>query len=483
MKKNLLTSLLLFIIGVQFANAQSTVYLSSVSGSYSIIEGTTYSFNVNLYSVSATPIVVDITTVLGTANTSDCTPITTTVTIPAGQLSSSTSLSIPTTNDSTIEPSEFFTINGSITSGNTTNSSVTTTVLIIDNDTVPTVTTSYYNNTMTVNEGSIATVYYSLSNPYSSNVVLNCVTATGTAGSADFTAVNSTITIPAGQTQVIKTILITNDALTEPDESFTLTGTITSGNTINSAVIQNITIIDNDTNPTLSVYGFSTVEGGSATAFLQLNRPFNANVTVQVTTSNGTAGSADYTAITTNLTIFADQLNANFYIPLTDDTVDEPIENFTVTANVTSGNTTNPSASGTISIIDNDGFPDFSIEGNSAAASYLEVEEGQDVSFLLGLSQPNPANTVVQITTANGTAGSADYTSLTTTATIPAGQTYFQSPTFTIPTVLDQLQEGDETFTITATVISGNTYNSIDSTTATIIDNYNLNAQPDSFRQ
>ena len=48
-----------------------------------------------------------------------------------------------------------------------------------------------------------------------------------------------------------------------------------------------------------------------------------------------------------------------------------------------------------------------------------------------------------------------------------------------VPTVLDQLQEGDETFTITATSV--NTYNTSYSLLATIIDNYNANAQNDSF--
>ena len=43
-----------------------------------------------------------------------------------------------------------------------------------------------------------------------------------------------------------------------------------------------------------------------------------------------------------------------YTIPITDDTTGEPTEDFTVNGNVTSGNTSNPSDSGTVTITDND---------------------------------------------------------------------------------------------------------------------------------
>ena len=474
MKKSYVTSLLVFVFGlfINSISAQSTVYFSNTSGSYSVIEGNTYSFTVNLYSVSTTPIVVDIASTEGTAGLSDYTSLTTTVTIPAGQLSSSASLSIATTNDATIEPFENFTINGTITSGNTTNTTTTTQVFIIDNDTVPTVTTYINNN----NEASNTQVYFNLSNPYSSDVVINCVTTTGTAGTADFTPVNSTITIPAGQTQGFQIIIIANDAITEPDETFTYTGTITSGNTTNSVITATITIIDNDTTPTINYYSSltSATEGQSAYIYFQLNRPFNANVVLQYNTTTGTAGTADFTSTNSTVTILAGNYQAFITIPTTDDSLDEPEETFTVTANVTSGNTINTTFSPTVTIVDNDGLPDFHIYYGEDGS----LEEGQEALISIRLTHQSLVDTVVQITTSNGTAGNLDYTALTTTTTIPAGQTIYSTQLF-IPTILDQLQEGNETFNVIGTVTSGNTYNSSDSAIITILDNYSINAQYD----
>ena len=44
----------------------------------------------------------------------------------------------------------------------------------------------------------------------------------------------------------------------------------------------------------------------------------------------------------------------NVSIPITDDATGEPTEDFTVNGVVTSGNTSNPSDSGTVTITDND---------------------------------------------------------------------------------------------------------------------------------
>jgi hypothetical protein len=191
MKRNYITSLFVLLFGLFFGPAHSqTMYISNPSSSYSVLEGNTFTFSVNLYSASNAPTVVDVTTTDGTAGALDYTAIPTTVTIPAGQLSSPL-LVLTTTNDSSIEPNENLTINGMVTSGNTTNTSATLPLTIIDNDAVPTL--SMYN--WNINEGQITSAYAYLSNPYSSNVVFTIVTSNGTASASDFTAVSTTITI------------------------------------------------------------------------------------------------------------------------------------------------------------------------------------------------------------------------------------------------------------------------------------------------
>jgi hypothetical protein len=480
MKKNL-TRFLSFLIFGLFSNMVSAqnpyLRITHGNGNFSTIEGNSISLRLTLSGAITTQVVVDITTISGTAGTSDFTSLSTTITIPAGQTSSSY-FSVTTTNDALIETNENFWVNALAVSGNTSNVTSQQTITILDNDTVPTVTAS---SQTSGTEGVFSpTVYYSLSAPYNANVVINCVTATGTAGASDFTAVNSSVTIPAGQTSVTKVIAITNDALVEPDETFVLNGTVTSGNTTNTSFSTTILIIDNDTTPTLNTYNGQVTEGQTASAFVALDRVYNSNVVVNFVTTTGTAGTSDYTTTNITQTILAGNFAASVSIPTTNDTLDEPVEKFYVNANVTSSNTTTTLVTSEVTIIDNDGLPDLSVYHyndspvNQGAGNY----EGDVFSFNLYLSAPNTADTVVHVVTSPGTASNTDFTPVNTTVTIPAGETYVEVQ---VPTTLDNLQEGTENFTFTATVTSGNTYNLSNSSVADILDNYNVKAYPDTF--
>ena len=61
------------------------------------------------------------------------------------------------------------------------------------------------------------------------DTVVDIVTTTGTAGTSDYTEVITTVTIPAGSTSVNVTIPTTEDTIDEVDETFTVEGTVTSG--------------------------------------------------------------------------------------------------------------------------------------------------------------------------------------------------------------------------------------------------------------
>ncbi|WP_299388346.1 Calx-beta domain-containing protein, partial [uncultured Lacinutrix sp.] len=66
------------------------------------------------------------------------------------------------------------------------------------------------------------------------------------------------------------------------------------------------------------------------------------------------AGTSDYTETTTTVVIPAGATSVDVIIPITDDTISETPEDFTVDGTVTSGNTTNTDPSGTVTITDND---------------------------------------------------------------------------------------------------------------------------------
>ncbi|MCB5987389.1 hypothetical protein LIT56_12540, partial [Flavobacterium psychrophilum] len=96
------------------------------------------------------------------------------------------------------------------------------------------------------------------------DTVINITTATGTAGTSDYTTTVTTVTIPAGQTTVNVTVPILEDTIDEPAETFTVNGTVTSGNTINTNPTGTVTITDNDATPVATI-GNVTINEGAGT--------------------------------------------------------------------------------------------------------------------------------------------------------------------------------------------------------------------------
>ena len=484
MKKFTLFILLAFYSMFSFSQ-DPTVYITNGGFGYSVIEGDTYTFTVSMYNATTTDVVVDVATIANTADNSDYIPLNTTVTIPAGQISSNT-LTIPTNNDATVEPNESFIIQAIVTSGNTANADVSRSIYLWDNDAIPTVT-SY--TTPSYVEGQSYNQSISLSNYFSSDVTINITSLDGTADASDYNPTTTSVTIPAGERNAYFPISTIQDAITEADETFTINAAITSGNTTNNSIDITVTIKDDDTTPTFILNPtYDVTEGYSRNVYVSIDRVFNSSVVVQLTTSDGTADNADYTSVSQSKTIGVGYTSVYFQIPITDDMLDEPNETINITATVTSGNTTNVSETGSLNIIDNDGLPDFSIQpyyGNDndptgqGTGSGLIVEEGFDLKFTPRLTHPSPVDTDIVITTTNGSADNTDYTTSTINITIPAGQYSNYNEEYSYPTILDQLDEADENMFIDAVVTSGNTYNSAYTAEGIILDNYHLNAQPD----
>lgn len=481
MKK--ITLLLLFAFYSIFCFSQDpTVYVTNGGNGYSVIEGNTYTFTISMYSATTTDVVVDVATIANSADASDYTSLTTTVTIHAGQISSN-SLTIPTNNDSNIETDENFTIEATVTSGNTANTDISRQITLWDNDTTPTVI-SY--TTPTRVEGQTYNQAIYLSNYFSSDVTINITSADDTADASDYNATTTSLTIPAGERYAYFSISSIQDALIETDETYTITASVTSGNTTNNSLDIIVTIKDDDTVPEFNVSSYNATEGYISSVYVGLNRVYNAAVIVQLTTSNGTADNNDYVSLTQTKTIGAGYTGVNFQISTTDDTLDEPEESFNFTVTVTSGNTTNTLETGEISIVDNDGLPDFSIQASyyydsptGQGSDSLAAEEGYALKFTPRLTHPSAVDTDIEITTTNGTADNTDYTTSTITTTIPAGQYYNYNEVLSYPTTLDQLDEDDENLFVNAVVTSGNTYNPSYTIEGFILDNYHLNAQYD----
>ncbi|OOG74684.1 gliding motility-associated C-terminal domain-containing protein, partial [Flavobacterium sp. A45] len=370
------------------------------------------------------------------AGTSDYTATTTTVTIPAGQ--TSVTVSVPTTDDASDEPAENFTLNGTVTSGNTSNTTPFGTATINDNDATPIVSIS----SPTVIEGTNAVFMVSIDVPSSVDTVVDVVTNTGTAGTSDYTATTTIVTIPAGQTSVTVSVPTTDDATDEPSENFALNGTVTSGNTSNTTPFGTAIINDNDATPIVSISSPTVIEGANAVFMVSIDVPSSVDTVVDVVTNTGTAGTSDYTATTTTVTIPAGQTSVTVSVPTTDDATDEPSESFALNGTVTSGNTSNTTPFGTATINDNDATPIVSVAASLANASE-PITNGE---FTFILTNPIATDTQVTYTVTGTTANGIDYVNISNTIIIPANTTSVSIPVIVTD---DNVFEGSETVVIT----------------------------------
>ncbi len=209
---------------------------------------------------------------------------------------------------------------------------------------------------VTVNEGDATiSVPVSLSEISSINTVIDILTATNTATNSDFTITNLTVIIPAGQTTTSVNIQIIDDFIDEYDEVFTIEGTVTSGNTANTSSSGMVTIIDNESSPNINISDATVNEDdGVVILSITLSGLSSSDTSIDVVTISGTADTSDYTSITFTFIIPPGQTTTSITIPIIDDLLDEPNETFTVHGTITSNNTANVIASGTVTIIDND---------------------------------------------------------------------------------------------------------------------------------
>ena len=219
---------------------------------------------------------------------------------------------------------------------------------------------------------------------------------------------------------------------------------------------------DDGTRPSLSIADASATEGQPLSFAVTLSPAARSTVTVRYQTHSATAsGSSDYTAVSGTLTFRAGETRKTISVRTTDDTRDESNETFTVRLSNASGATiSDDSATGTIN--DNDGsLPSLSIADASAT-------EGQPLSFAVTLSPAASSTVTVSYRTANGTASSSsDYTAVSGTLTFRAGDT---RKTISVRTTDDTRDESNETFTVRLSSASGAAI-SDDSATGTINDN------------
>jgi hypothetical protein len=230
----------------------------------------------------------------------------------------------------------------------------------------------------------------------------------------------------------------------------------------------NLLVSFQTSNSTIDPEGTGT--GGTQNVVVVLNQSTFETVTVQVTSSSGTATSGnDFTAVNQTLTFNAFETSKTVQVQAVGDSAAEFTEAFTLTLSNPTGASLGLSTH-SVAIVDDDSSP--SLPAVAFVKDSVTVNEAAGtVSVGVQISHLPTSNVTVQYSTADGTAtAGSDYTgaSPTTLTFTPTGPL---SQTVTIPITDDAKDENNETFTINLSNPSGLTIVSPSTCTVTIVDN------------
>lgn len=456
---------------------------------------TAYTFRISLSQASSQDTTITYSTVDGTATAGeDFTGITDqTVTIPAGQ--TFVDVTIEATGDETFEPDETFSVALSAVSSNAALDTAggTTALVTIANDDVqplPQVSIAPGSASVAEDAGSYSFTI-SLDRTPDADVTVGYSTANGSAISgADFTAVTGqSVTFIAGTTTLSQTVTvpILNDALREPDESFTVELAANPTNAVLSSTAATATGVitnDGDQAPTIRVTPLNARQQDTITTdftfSVALSGPSGEPISVDYATADGTAVStgteADFTATSGTLTFNpGDPLSQTVTVSVNGDSLDEPLEQFNLSLSNPTNATLDPNQTTAIgeilppnpivsvSLVDAAGqpltAPPTINEGNSG--------EQNTARFLIQLDRTPTSNVRVQYRTVDGTATTADrdYSSNSGTITIPAGT---DRRIIEVGIRGDSTFEPDETFSLELVEATGASLGSANIATVTI---------------
>ncbi len=276
------------------------------------------------------------------------------------------------------------------------------------------------------------------------------VSATGDYGIA---GESRTVTIPTTGSFVL-TLATTGDTTDEPDGSVTVTVADGAGYTVGSSASGTVAIRDDDEPaPVVSITaGDAVTEGGDAVFTLTASplpaSPLAVSVTVAASGDYGIAGASRTVTIPTA---------GSFTLTLAtaDDSTDEPDGSVTVTVNDGAGYTVGSSASGTVSVRDDD-LPPPAVSITAAAAS---VTEGGAASYTVSADRAPDADLTItlSVTEAAGSDHVAADDEGTATVTIAKDAT---QAVFSVATVDDAVDEPDGSVTVTVNDGAGYTVSS-----------------------
>ena len=365
-------------------------------------------------------------------------------------------ITVPIVGDRALEPGETFgvqltnAVNATISDG--------TGLLAIGNDDENTGDAELTVDDVAVAENTgYAVATMRLSAARAVEVTVRMTTVEGTATDPeDYTGGSALVTFQPGQTLVQAPIALADDTVAEGDETFVVALSEATGAPV-ADPDGVVTILDDDGGPgdlpTVGVDDTAVAEADGPGVFeVHLTKAGTAPITVRWASTDGTAGApGDFTASSGQVTFAPGQTTGRIEVPITDDTVVEGDETFTVTLSEPAGaRLGDATAVGTI--LDDD---DDVVRPTVSVADTSVREDRGPAGFLVRLSEAATETVTVDWTTGNGTAAApGDFAGGSGRVVFTAGQTSAQ---VSVPIVNDTVVEPDETFTLTLSEPDGAT--------------------------
>lgn len=398
--------------------------------------------------------------------------------IPAGQ----SSLTFPVTinGDTTVEPNETFSVAafGEPNACDISGAEAVGTILNDDGQVVAALSI----DDVSISEGNSGTSNAVLTVSRNNNTTAFSVDYASADGSAlaasDYQASSGTLNFAAGGalSQTIS-VPINGDAIVEANETAFVNLSnlvdITGVTTLGDAQGQ-ITILNDDSEISISIAAASITEGNAGT--VNLNLPITlsatapANATVPFTVTAGTASNpADYSTSSGTVNLVAGSSSASASVVVISDLLDENDETLTVTLGAPPSGYSVAVGVGIGTILDDDAPPVLTLN----APSVVEGDSGPTpMNFIATLSAASSFDVSFSRATVNGSAAAgSDYTAIAASSvTIPAGQT---SVTIPVNVLGDTTVEGNENFSLVLSTIANSSTSSV-STLGTIIDDDSL---------